>query len=77
MPSTIPSPRNNPTPVPQTIDQVEFLAILHEAFGGHPQEVNRVGFEVGYEGVDTVRKTIVERGDVTVAESNPTAIRRS
>lgn len=77
MPSTIPSPRNNPAPAPQTIDQVEFLAVLHEAFGGHPQEVNRVAFEVGYEGVDTVRKTIIERGGAIVAESNPTAIRRS
>jgi len=76
-PATIPSVRNNPAPVPQNVGDVEFIDILHGAFGGLPQEVNRVGFEIGYTGVDTVRTTTVERGGVIVAQSNPTPIRRA
>ena len=76
-PATIPSPRNNPSPAPQNFGDVEFLAVLHKAFGGHPQEVNQVGFEVGYVGVDTVRTTTVSRGGTIVQQSGPTPIRRS
>ena len=76
-PATIPSPRNNPKPAPQQLDQVEFLKILHEAFGGHDDEVNQVRMGVKYEGVDTVRKTRVKRDDEVVAKSDWTAIRRS
>tara|TARA_B100000678_G_scaffold290686_1_gene304287 strand:- start:1580 stop:2437 length:858 start_codon:yes stop_codon:yes gene_type:complete len=77
MPATIPSPRNNPAPAAQAIEDVEFLSILSNAFGGHPHEVNSVRFEVGYEGVETVRKTVIERGGEIVTESNPTPIRRA
>ena len=55
----------------------EFLAALHSAFGGRPEEVNSVSIAVGYQGRDTVRSTTVERGGVIVAQSEPTAIRRS
>lgn len=76
-PATIPSPRNNPAPVPQNPGDVEFLAILHEAFGGNPREVNEVRFEVGYVGVDTVRTTTVTRGGAVVQQSGATPIRRA
>lgn len=76
-PATIPSPRNNPNPPAQPIENVEFLAALHSAFGGRPEEVNSVSIAVGYQDRDTVRSTTVERGGVIVAQSEPTAIRRS
>jgi hypothetical protein len=76
-PATIPSPRNNPAPPPQRTEDVEFLQILHAAFGGRPEEINRVAFEVAYSGVDVVRTTTVERAGVVVHQSNPTPIRRA
>ena len=76
-PATVPSPRNNPSPVPQTIEQVEFLHALHTAFRGSDDEINQVNIEVAYEGRDTKRKTAVYRGGVLVKESRPTAIRRT
>ncbi|MDP2129530.1 MAG: hypothetical protein U0975_10325 [Erythrobacter sp.] len=76
-PATIPSPRNNPNPTPHSLEGVEFLHALHAAFGGREQETNKVGFNVGYSGNDTMRTTAVERGGVEVAKSEPTPIRRS
>lgn len=76
-PATVPSPRNNPNPAPQSIDQVEFLNALHKAFGGTEDEINQVSIEVAYEGRDTKRKTEVYRGGVLVKGSKPTAIRRT
>lgn len=76
-PATVPSPRNNPNPFPQTIDQVEFLDALNQAFGGVDSEINRVSISVAYRGRDTVRETVVERGGVIVKRSRPTAIRRT
>lgn len=76
-PGTIPSPRNNPSPKAQPIAQVEFLQVLHNAFGGRDEELNFVDFSVGHQGNDTVRSTTIRRDDLVVAESNMTAIRRS
>ena len=75
--ATVPSPRNNPSPVPQAIEQVEFLHALHKAFGGHDEELNEVQISVEYVGRDTKRTTKVSRGGVVVKESRPTAIRRT
>lgn len=76
-PATIPSPRNNPTPMAQAIHEVEFLQVLHTAFGGRDEELNFVDFEVGHQGNDTVRTTRVRRDGAIVAASQPTAIRRT
>jgi hypothetical protein len=76
-PATVPSPRNNPNPVPQSIQQVEFLDALNQAFGGADSEINRVSISVAYSGSDTLRQTVVERGGVVVKQSRPTAIRRT
>ena len=76
-PATVPSPRNNASPVPQTIEQVEFLHVLHQAFGGRDDELNEVQISVEYVGRDTKRTTKVSRGNVVVKESRPTAIRRT
>jgi len=76
-PGTIPSPRNNPHPVAQSIDDVRLLKAFHECFGGKPEEVNYVDFEVEHQGAETMRKTRIRRGGAVVRESGPTAIRRS
>ncbi|GAB2782008.1 hypothetical protein GCM10027040_05050 [Halomonas shantousis] len=76
-PATIPSPRNNPRPEPQKLENVEILDAFHKCFNGHDNEVNYVNFEVEYSGADTLRKTKIKRHGTTVKESEPTAIRRS
>lgn len=76
-PGTIPSPRNNPDPAPQTLHQVEFLRILHEAFNGMDDELNFVRFAVGYKGTDTTRATSITRDGNLMRQSKPTPIRRT
>lgn len=76
-PSTVPSPRNNPNPPPQNLDDVQLLRAFHDCFQGRDDEVNYVSFEVGYRGTDTVRKTTVTRNGKVQRESDQTAIRRS
>jgi hypothetical protein len=76
-PGTIPSPRNNPRPVAQSLDDVHLLKAFHECFRSSPEEVNYVDFEVEHAGADTMRKTRVRRGGQIVQESGPTAIRRA
>jgi len=74
-PATIPSTRNNPKPLAQSLDDVQFLKALHRYFKGRDEEVNYVDFEVEHRGADTLRKTRVRRGEF-VRESGATAIRR-
>lgn len=76
-PATIPSPRNNPNPVAQNIDNVEILEAFHLCFKGLNEELNKVTFTVSHQGADTMRKTRVERNGELVKESEATAIRRS
>ena len=76
-PATIPSPRNNPHPSAQRLDDVEILQAFHNCFQGRAEEVNYVDFEVSYRGTDTVRTTRVTRNNVLQQESGPTAIQRT
>ena len=76
-PGTIPAPRNNPDPEPQALEQVEFLNILHQAFGGFDDELNYVRFAVDYKGRDTTRRTTVTRDGEITKQSRPTPIRRT
>jgi hypothetical protein len=76
-PGTVPQPRTNPTPVAQSIDDVQFLKALHKCFKGDDVELNYVDFVVEYKGADIVRKTRVRRGAEVVRESAATAIRRT
>jgi hypothetical protein len=76
-PETIPSPRNNPNPVAQPLQNVEILQAFHACFNGHDDEVNYVDFEVAYRGTDIVRKTRIRRAGVVQHESKLTAIQRS
>ncbi|MCA1986080.1 MAG: hypothetical protein LDL27_06350 [Desulfovibrio sp.] len=76
-PPTIPSPRNNPSPAPQAIGQVELLQAFHLCFGGIDEELNSVHITVAHQGAETVRSTSVIRGGVPQRESGMTAIRRT
>ncbi len=77
LPPTIPSPRNNPRPVAQALDDVHLLRAFHDCFRGRDDEVNYVDFEVEHRGVETVRRTRIRRGPDTVRESNLTPIQRA
>lgn len=76
MPATIAGPRTNPHPVAQSIDDVQLLKAFHECFGGRPEELNYVDFQVEYKGTDIVRLTRIRRNGEVVKESNFTSIRR-
>lgn len=76
-PGTIPSPRNNPHPTAQSIDDVHLLKAFHECFGGRDDELYFVDFQVEHHGADTVRKTCIRCNGTVVKESEPTPIRRS
>jgi hypothetical protein len=76
MPGTLPSPRNNPRPTAQRLDDVHLLKAFHDCFGGCAEEVNYVDFEVEHRGADTVRKTLIRRAGALLCESKATAIRR-
>lgn len=76
-PGTIPSPRNNPSPPAQNIEDVSLLNAFHAAFGGTERQLHQVTFSVAHHGTETVRTTEIKRGGTTVAESQPTPIQRS
>lgn len=75
-PATIPAPRNNPAPKPQSLAQVEFLDKLNTVFGGHPSELNYVHIEASQKDVELQRKTTIIRDGQVVKESKPTTIKR-
>ena len=77
MPGTVPSPRNNPQPHPQRLNDVEVLRAFHECFRGRGDEVNYVEFRAEYQNQDIVRTTTIHRGGSVQKSSHPTAIRRA
>lgn len=77
MPATIPSPRNNPNPAPQRLQDVEILQAFANCFQARDNEVNYVRFAVAHEGADTVRSTTISRDGDVQRQSNMTAIRRT
>lgn len=76
-PATIPSPRNNPHPKAQRLEDVELLAAFNACFNGQAAEIHYVDFMVQYQGADLLRTTRVIRDNVIQHESAPTAIRRT
>lgn len=75
-PPTVPSPRNNPRPTSQNLADVQILQAFNDCFGGRPDEVNHVDFEVENRNADTLRRTRVRRNGIVVQESAFTTIRR-
>lgn len=76
-PVTIPNPRNNPNPPAQSLGDVQILDALYQCFGGVPNEINSVPFEVQHRGAETVRTTRVVRNGLVQIESRPTPIQRA
>lgn len=75
-PPTIPSPRNNPRPLAQSLQDVSLLNAFHQCFRGQDTEVNYVDFEIEHREADTVRRSRIRRGNAQI-ESGWTAIRRA
>ncbi len=76
-PPTVPSPRNNAAPPAQRLSDVEILTAFNDCFGGLPEEINYVDFEVQNRGSEVLRTTRIRRDGNIVRESNATPIRRS
>jgi DNA-binding PadR family transcriptional regulator len=76
-PSTIPSPRNNPSPRPYELHEVEFLSILAKAFGTPPAEAYQVQIEARYRGADLERRTMILKGGTSERASDWTPLRRA
>ena len=77
MPATIPSPRNNPNPPAQRLEDVQIMQAFSECFQCRPEEINYVSFEAAYRDTDVVRTTRIVREGNVQRESSMTAIRRS
>jgi hypothetical protein len=77
LPSTIPSPRNNPHPPAQRIEDVQILKAFNNCFEVEASEINHVDFQVQYHGADIQRTTTVTRNGKVQRQSKPTAIRRT
>ncbi|MGV0953271.1 MAG: hypothetical protein ACOYBR_03055 [Fluviibacter sp.] len=77
MPATIPSPRNNPSPSPQTLEEVSILKAFADCFGSRSEEISYVSFSVAHDGADTVRSTAIVRDGIEQHKSAMTAIRRA
>jgi len=75
-PATVPSPRNNPHPLAQSLDDVQILKAFHECFAGRDEEVNYVDFEIEHREAETVRRSRIRRAGEEL-ESGWTAIRRA
>lgn len=76
-PSTVPKPRNNPSPSPQQKQNVKFLEILANSFKVLDNEINYVQIEVGYEGNSLFRRTKITRDSEVVVESGFIELKRS
>ena len=77
LPATIPSPRNNPSPPPQPLEDVQIMKAFSDCFKCEPKEINYVSFDVAYHHAETVRTTRIMRDGIAQRESNPTPIQRS
>lgn len=62
MPATVPSPRNNPRPVAQSIEDVPLLRAFHNCFHGVDDEISYVDFEVEHRGAADYSGPSASRG---------------
>lgn len=76
LPSTQPSPRNNPNARSQQLEDVHFLKALHYCFGGRDEDIHYVDISAVNRGNETVRTTRVYRGENICRCSEPTPLRR-
>ena len=76
-PKTIPDPRNNPSPACVKLENVKFLAALHEAFKGNADDVVDVQIQARMEGSELQRKTVFVRNGSEIAASEWVTVRRA
>lgn len=76
-PRTIPDPRNNPAPPCWALDQVPFLRIVHEVFGGAPGEVTEVRIVASMADTEVCRSTALVRDGKEIIRSAAAPIRRA
>ncbi len=76
-PATVPSPRNNPRPRLNQLEDVGILQAMHACFGGQAEELHQVEIEVAHQGAETVRKTTIRRAGEVLRQSDQTPIRRA
>lgn len=76
-PSTVPSPRNNPNPKAQKINEVKLLDAFHRAYKSEENELNYVDFEVFAKDNEIYRVTKLVRNGALQRESSPTNIKRT
>ena len=76
-PATIPSPRNNPNPPPQALEDVELLDAFAKCFKANEHDLSYVSISVGHAEADTVRSTTIVRNGEMAQQSSMPAIRRS
>ena len=77
LPATIPSPRNNPHPTAQCLEDVRIMKAFGECFRCRPEEINQVELEVAHKDADLVRTTRIIRNGEVQQGSGPTPIRRT
>ena len=77
LPSTILSPRNNPHPRAQDLQDAGIMKAFNDCFRCQGKEISQVDFEVAHDGADLVRTTRILRDGKAQKASEPTPIRRS
>ena len=75
-PATVATPKDNPKPPPQKIEDISFLSLLHDVFNGSDDELNYVQWEAGMKGVSLTRKVEITRCSKCVAKSRATKVNR-
>jgi len=75
-PSTVPSVRNNSSPEPHSLEDVQILKAFADCIKARSDELNYVRFTVENRGVEVVRTTTVERAGAVRRASRATPIRR-
>jgi hypothetical protein len=76
-PGTVPSPRGNPNPAPNELENVEILKAFSEGFSTNPDDAFKVHLTVAHKGAETVRTTEITQNGVSLRKSDPTPIKRS
>jgi hypothetical protein len=77
LPSTVPHPRNNPSPSAVGIGEARFVSALEAEFGSTANSRYSVVYEVRYQGADIVRRTRVIQSGLSVRESDFVPIKRT
>lgn len=76
-PRTVPDPRSNPCPAVHRIEEVGFLHVLQEAFGGRPEEITDVEITAQMQGATISRRTTLRRAGAELRSSALTKIKRA